>query len=1109
MFPSANNPTASDASRPATRSHEFVAALARAYTLSEIFPLHHPTVQDAVREVMERLPELEDTVVGVARSGFTQEGQPVDDPHGHVREFARDLSMAGVSELALIVPLEADQLQRLLMGLRVVTEDPSISLEDFLAREGGCAVQLGFHGSPSAAVESLVERTEWVPTESESAAETVAEESVAEVTDAEVSDVVESAEAQAEHVETEAIESSDSAEAPVLPEWSVEDEIEAEARFVGAAEDIDPPASDDAASDALVSDAVVSDLVEGPTDSIEEPEDSAPAPDWQSEVRSRLLMASAIETPEASEEVAASEYAEAIEQVEAIEPTDVAEGASENEEIRLTEPFEAEEYVADVYEEPHAEFEATVPSIDVPVLELPVADELPDVEDELAATMDPAPFEVSDPFGVPEASETDLAEHDIAEHEVAEPAPNLAELTESHVVEFPPTGEDPEWAHSELYDEVTEELVESEPLDGSLDDEQSFALASQWGADIDPAAVESDSDSAADAAAPTQDELVETAALAVSEESWAPESESADAAPEWDGSHPIADDEDSPEFGVPFVAVPSSGSVEPQPLVPTLDDSEIDVPAAAVPPDTHLAAADGSMAPTEVPVPSAPAAQFEQVQAFRAALRDGSEAEAEVEAEPEPIEDLWEPDGESALATLWDAEAASWVDGSSAATDVEAEGEETYPAIEELAPDGPALVDPETEALENELAAEAASDLPYLSFPENGETPSVPATEAPSKSASGTAAVETAATQTAAEASSLDAPVDGGLAADGAVDGDAGPDFASLAASFLSAQEVERPALRRRVEDQAAALVARGSHEVIATGVEALVRDAVPGDIPAIELGRSLASDDVQGVLCSRLADVRDPDRRDELVYVFSQLSSIMAARLAHELSEVPPRAARRNYMDALFRMRIDAVTAAIPMLDDSRWFIVRNGVDVLGEAGDERSVAKLAPSLAHPDHRVRRATVMALAKLGGDRAGIELIPVLEDPSAEVREGAAMALGHLRVAKAQRPLLALLDRDKDDEAQMVILRSLGQLGDPGAVPAIEKRAVGFFFKKPSKAVRIAAYRALAAIGSPHARRLVSDAVADRDAEVSTAARALAAQFMEATNGAPEPAGATR
>ncbi len=314
------------------------------------------------------------------------------------------------------------------------------------------------------------------------------------------------------------------------------------------------------------------------------------------------------------------------------------------------------------------------------------------------------------------------------------------------------------------------------------------------------------------------------------------------------------------------------------------------------------------------------------------------------------------------------------------------------------------------------------------------------------------------------------------------------------AALFVAASEAQRPAIQESILEAAARLGGTGRPDAIAKAVTALVRGSgIEADAPA-KLARLLLEPDVVASLVQGLAEARTTEERDGIIYTFVRLSDVLAPSLARALSEVPARSARRNYMDALSSMGRDAVNAAIPMLEDSRWFIVRNGVDILGETGFYDSIGKLTQTLSHPDARVRRATVMAMAKIGGEEAGLQLLPTLDDPSQEVKEAGTMALGHLRVMKALRPLLAILEREKDEEFQLLLLRSLGQLQDPGAVPVIEKRALGGFFTKPSKSVRIAGYRALAAIGTPHARQLVIAAIEDRDPEVAAVARALASQL---------------
>ncbi len=69
----------------------------------------------------------------------------------------------------------------------------------------------------------------------------------------------------------------------------------------------------------------------------------------------------------------------------------------------------------------------------------------------------------------------------------------------------------------------------------------------------------------------------------------------------------------------------------------------------------------------------------------------------------------------------------------------------------------------------------------------------------------------------------------------------------------------------------------------------------------------------------------------------------------------------------------------------------------------------------------------------------------------------------------------ILEKGDEDAVVEQVMRALGQLGDPFAVPLIEKRAVGSFFSKPPVEVRVAALSALGAIGTPHAMSVVEGA----------------------------------
>lgn len=132
----------------------------------------------------------------------------------------------------------------------------------------------------------------------------------------------------------------------------------------------------------------------------------------------------------------------------------------------------------------------------------------------------------------------------------------------------------------------------------------------------------------------------------------------------------------------------------------------------------------------------------------------------------------------------------------------------------------------------------------------------------------------------------------------------------------------------------------------------------------------------------------------------------------------------------------------------------------------------------------------MSLARCGGDEAPRLVERMLDDGQAEVRSAAAVALGALRVGRALPRLHALLDSEKEQGVVEAVVGALGVLGDPVSVPLLERKASSSLFSRTPSEVRIAALRALHAIGTPAARAAVEGARNDRDVAVREAARGL-------------------
>jgi hypothetical protein len=320
--------------------------------------------------------------------------------------------------------------------------------------------------------------------------------------------------------------------------------------------------------------------------------------------------------------------------------------------------------------------------------------------------------------------------------------------------------------------------------------------------------------------------------------------------------------------------------------------------------------------------------------------------------------------------------------------------------------------------------------------------------------------------------------------------GASGPDpdaFASAVQAYLAGT----PGAAADVEELAIGLRERFALDPLADAVERLAREAGdPPDPTLVDMARGIINPAVASRIVQRIGHERDEQRVVEYTVLCKLLGEVMAKAFRGALTGATEREARRLYFDILVAMGDTSRPIIEGMVGDENTLLVRSGVAMLGEAGGARSVELVTSALAHPDARVRREALLSLAKLGDEGSGALVVGFLEDTEPEVRVAAATAAGALKVDRALRHMLALLEAEGDGENVPALLDALGKLGDPGAVPAIERHAVKTLFSKPSTETRVAAYRALHAIGTPHARDLVQQALSDKEPGVRAAVRGI-------------------
>jgi HEAT repeat protein len=237
----------------------------------------------------------------------------------------------------------------------------------------------------------------------------------------------------------------------------------------------------------------------------------------------------------------------------------------------------------------------------------------------------------------------------------------------------------------------------------------------------------------------------------------------------------------------------------------------------------------------------------------------------------------------------------------------------------------------------------------------------------------------------------------------------------------------------------------------------------------------------------------KKPERKQALYEVLDRTAEEGAEALIEQISQAQTSEDRRSLFEVLTELQA-AVPALARMLGDSRWFVVRNAADLLGEMGASPAESALIDLLQHTDDRVRRSATNALLKLGTPNALKTIYEAVNDQSPEVRMQAAAALSTKRDGRTSSTLIRAIEDESDSDVQIAMIAALGRVATNDAVQKLVKLAepeARLFRKKPT-AIRVAAVQALGEAKTPAAVTALKELTEDKEREVrDTATRALA------------------
>lgn len=249
------------------------------------------------------------------------------------------------------------------------------------------------------------------------------------------------------------------------------------------------------------------------------------------------------------------------------------------------------------------------------------------------------------------------------------------------------------------------------------------------------------------------------------------------------------------------------------------------------------------------------------------------------------------------------------------------------------------------------------------------------------------------------------------------------------------------------------------------------------------------------------IGEILNREKKVDLFSVQDYLCSLYwnsISNLINILGELKTFSARKMVCRVLEKFGRENLELVGKGVFDSRWYVVRNILWVLGEIEDRRGVEFVNFALKHEDVRVRREAVRILEKIGDSNSGTALIPLLDYDFNKIRIMAVKILAKWKVKEAIKPLLEIAEKKEfhniDIEEKKELLLALAIIGQDEIIPFFRKllRKRAFFNRGKKIETKILAIKALGVLNFLKAKNLLTEIKTKRNKILKEAsAKALA------------------
>ena len=282
----------------------------------------------------------------------------------------------------------------------------------------------------------------------------------------------------------------------------------------------------------------------------------------------------------------------------------------------------------------------------------------------------------------------------------------------------------------------------------------------------------------------------------------------------------------------------------------------------------------------------------------------------------------------------------------------------------------------------------------------------------------------------------------------------------------------------RQLEDNLNYLINIKDYDLATIIVRALHLPVDPAFKPRLIEAIKKAS--FRDVINKVVADMRSNRKGSpEYLAAYSYLSTLdreATSALLDILAMEKDRAIRKYLVEILKELGKQQISMIGRHLSDSRWYVVRNIVNILGDSKSEEALPFLEKVMDHEQLQIRQEVIKGILNIGGKKAAVLLTRFIQDKDIEVQIAAVRALAVVPGAgrsESQRLTEFLTDRPvkkKENELTIEVIKTLEKTGDLETAEFLRKRYSRIKWWKSRKTQEEVRSVALAAIEGIQRRR---------------------------------------